>query len=324
MTASYLPRLVCISLASFFLIHLAMALAVSLVAPWAVRRAARMRPKTATRLLLALRLLPAGAAGVAVAALCVPSYLWLEPRAAYEEVGVWCLGAAVLCAGCWAPALGRSWRAAARSLGYIRYCRMVGRRTWLGAEAAPAWVVDGPAPFLVLAGIVRPKLVVSSGVVAALPPEQLAVALRHEHAHRVSRDNLKRLLLLLAPDVLPCWRGLGALDRGWARFTEWAADDRAVAGDAGRSVSLAAALVRVARMGACPQAAPLVTSLLADNEDLAARVERLLGESAREADDGARRGLAWGGAAAVASLAAAVLHPSTLQAVHGLLEHLTH
>lgn len=324
MTASYLLRLVCISLASFFLIHLAVALAVSLIAPWAVRAAARMRPAKAARLLLALRLLPASAAGLAVAALCVPSYLWLEPRAAYEEVGVRCLAAALLSLACLAMALARTWRAASRSLGYIRYCRMVGRRTCLGAEASPAWVVEGPAPFLVLAGIVHPRLVVSSGVVAALPPEQLAVALRHEHAHRVSRDNLKRLLVLLTPDVLPCWRGFGALDRGWARFTEWAADDRAVAGDSSRSLSLAAALVRVARMGACPQAAPLVTSLLADNEDLAARVDRLLREGPGLAEERARPALALGGAAALACLAAATLHPATLYVVHGLLEHLTH
>lgn len=324
MTASYLPRLVCISLASFFLIHLVAALAVSLLAPWASRAAARMRPIHATQMLLALRLLPAGGAAVVVAALCVPSYLWLEPRAAYEEVGAWCLAAALLCVACWAPALARSWRAAARSLGYIRYCRMVGRRACLGAEASAAWVVEGTAPLLVLAGVVHPNLVISSGVVAALPPEQLAMALRHEEAHRVSRDNLKRLVVLLTPDVLPLWRGLGALERGWARFAEWAADDRAVAGDARRSLSLAAALVRVARMGACPQAAPLVISLLADNEDLAARVDRLLGEAPRAADERGRPGLALSGAAAFAGLMAAMLHPATLYAVHGLLEHLTH
>lgn len=324
MTASYLLRLACISLASFFLIHLAVALAVSLIAPGAIEAAGRLRPIRAARVLLALRLLPAAAAAVVVAVLCVPSYLWLEPRAASEDVGVRCLAAALLCLVCSALALARAWRAASRSLGYIRYCRIVGRRMCVGAEASPAWVVEGPAPFLVLAGIVRPRLVISSNVVAALPPEQLAVALRHEHAHRISRDNLKRLLVLLTPDVLPFWRGFGALDRAWARFTEWAADDRAVAGDSGRSLSLAAALVRVARMGACPQTPPLVTSLLADNEELAARVDRLLRDAPRLVDERPRPALALAGTAAFGCLVSATLQPATLQLVHGLLEQLTH
>ncbi|HEV2448066.1 MAG TPA: hypothetical protein VGS58_19180 [Candidatus Sulfopaludibacter sp.] len=324
MTAPYLVRLLCISLASFFLIHLALGVLVSLAAPAAVRAANRMRARRAARFLLVLRLLPAGAALATVAVLCVPSYLLLEPAATSEEVGLSCLGAALLCLACWSLAVARSCRAASRSLSYIRYCRMVGRRTSLGAERSPAWVVDGPAPFLALAGIVHPRLMVSKDVVAALPDEQLAVALRHEHAHQTSRDNLKRLLLLLAPDVFPFWRAFDVLERGWSRFTEWAADDDAVAGDAGRSVSLAAALVRVARMGACPQTAPLVTSLLSDNDDLAARVDRLLREAPGNAAERGKPVLAWGTALAAAGLFAGLLQPATLYSVHRLLEHLTH
>lgn len=325
MTAPYLLRLLCICLASFFLIHLAVGLVVWLLTPVVLRVAERLRPRQAARCLLALRMSPAALAAAAVAGLCVPSYLWLEPAATSEEVGTACLAAALFCVACWAPALARSWRAASRTLGYIRYCRMVGRQTCLGAEASTAWVVEGPAPFLVLAGIIHPRLMVSSDVVAALSAEQLAVALRHEHAHRVSRDNLKRLLVLLTPDILPFWSTFERLEHGWNRFTEWAADDHAVAGDSDRSLSLAAALVRVARMGACPQTAPLVTSLLADNDDLAARVDRLLQEAPGGVEERTRPVLAIGaGIAACAGIVGAMLHPATLYSVHDLLEHLTH
>ena len=323
MTVPYLVRLFCICLAAFFLVHLVGGLAVSLFARWAVGIAERMRARQAARFLLALRLLPAGLAAVVVVGLCIPSYLWLEPARTGEGIGLACLVAAVASVACWIISLSRSWRAASRSIGYIRYCRMVGRRTCIGSEASPAWVVEGGKPFLVLAGVVRPKLMISSGVMAALPAEQLAVALRHEHAHRVFGDNLKRLLLLLVPDILPFWRSSDKLDRAWARFTEWAADDHAVAGDSGRSLSLAAALVRVARMGACPQAPPLVTSLLAESDDLEQRVDRLLRGTPSVADGRAGRLPAVAGVAASVCVAIAMLHPATLYSVHTLLEHLT-
>ena len=325
MSAPYFARLVCISLAAFFLIHLALGVLARLLSPVLIRRAERMVPRRAAGFLLAARLLPAALAFAAVVGLCVPSYLRFEQRSGVEEVGLACIAAALLCAACFAMAAARSWRAASRSQGYVRYCQMVGRRTSLGAEAPPAWVVDGPAPFLVLAGIVHPRLVISKDVVTALAADQLAAALRHEHAHRVSRDNLKRLVVLLAPDLLPFWRSFDGLERGWSRFTEWAADDHAVAGDSGRSLSLASALVRVARMGACPQAPPLATSLLADNEDLAERVNRLLRETPAPPAAGVpplllRVACGLG----CAALAALMLQPSILYPIHSLLEHLTH
>jgi Zn-dependent protease with chaperone function len=106
------------------------------------------------------------------------------------------------------------------------------------------------APLLALAGIVRPRLVISRGVLRALSAEELAAALRHERAHWTARDNLKRLCILLTPGILPFAGSSRTLERGWRKFAEWAADDRAVAGSARRSCALAAALVRVARMTA--------------------------------------------------------------------------
>ena len=99
----------------------------------------------------------------------------------------------------------------------------------------------------------------------ALSEEQKEAAFRHEAAHRVSRDNLKKFLFLLAPDILPMVSGLSNLERGWARFTEWAADDQAVDGDPQRALSLAAALVKVAKMGVHPTPSYLLSSLVDDD-----------------------------------------------------------
>ena len=115
-----------------------------------------------------------------------------------------------------------------------------------------------------------------------LSPEELDCAIRHERAHRTSGDNFKRLLLLLAPDVFPFFSmPFSAMDRSWITFSEWAADDSAVANDLQRSLSLAGALVHVAQMGAAPRLSPLCTSLVSSNsacmnQDLSARVDRLL------------------------------------------------
>jgi hypothetical protein len=324
MTIPYLLRLLCLCLASFFLMHLALGLAVSLLAPAAIRWAERMRPRQASRFLLALRLFPWAFSLLAVAGLCAPSYLLLEPAATREEVGLACLASAFLCVASAVHSAARCARAARRSLGYIRYCQMVGRQEHLAGESAPVWVVEGAAPFLALAGIVHPRLIVSRPVVNALPARQLAAALRHEEAHQLSRDNLKRLLLLLAPDLFPMWRGFARLERVWNRFAEWAADDYAVAGDSRRSLLLASALVSVARMGACPQAAPLMTSLLADNQDLAERVERLLEVPGAPGEDRKSLPALMAGAMVGALLLMTMMQPVTLLSVHRLLEHLTH
>ena len=310
-------RLLCLSLASFFLIHLAVGLLVSFVSPVAVRFAERITARSAARFLLILRLFPPVVALILVAGLCVPSYLWLEPAGATEDVGWWCLIAAVVALAVWGISVGRAAKAVLGSFGYIRRCQEVGR------EAAKAvWIVESSAPVLGLAGIIRPRLVISRGLMNALPKDQLAAALRHERAHGASRDNLKRLLILFAPDVFPFVRGFKTLERGWAKFTEWSADDRAVAGNSRRSLSLAGALVRVARMSPAPQSSMLVASLLADGRDLSARVDRLLGLAVTPRPKGGLRVplLATGATVMFAlALMAVALEPATLHSVHQLL-----
>ena len=112
----------------------------------------------------------------------------------------------------------------------------------------------------------HPQLLISKSVLNGLTAEQTEAALRHEQAHRTSRDNIKRFLILLSPDVLPFLRTFASLEHSWAKFTEWAADDQATAGDSHRALSLASALVRVARLGSKPQLSFLFSSLVSDDE----------------------------------------------------------
>jgi hypothetical protein len=319
MTMPYVVRLACLSLACFFLVHVALAMGINWLAPWVLALAKHREPRSAAAVLLAARLFPSVAAVLAVAGICVPSYLWLEPESAVEQVGLVCLAAAVVSLASWGFAAERGLRAIVLS---VRYARQGGRPA---AENTCVSVIEGAAGLFALTGIFRPRLVISRQVLLSLSPEELEVALRHELAHQVSRDNLKRLLLLLVP--APQLAGLASLERGWAQFTEWAADDRAVGGDLSRSVSLAAALVRVARLGVPAGAPVLMTSLVADGKDLQARVDRLLG-IAPCGENQRQRGpkfiaptLMLGGV--LASITVALLTgPATLQAAHGLLEYL--
>jgi len=324
MMLPYLLRLSCLCLACFYIVHTALALVASGVSPTALRHAERLKPRKAARLLFALRIFPTAASVLAVGALCVPSYLWLEPAAARERVGVACISAALLGTALWAISAVRTLRASVRSFRFAKLCQRWSSFVALPDKTSPVLVVESESPLLAMAGVFRPQVVISLGVLDALSPEQLDAALRHEQAHGRSRDNLKRLLLLLAPGMASSCSGLAALERGWAKFAERAADDRAVQGDSLLSVSLASALVRVARMGAAPRVSPLLMSLVPDRSDLSERVNRLLHpRPPRELPDPPLRVAAAGVVCVVTSLfAILLLRPETFYAVHALLERL--
>ncbi len=303
----YLARLVCLSFACFFLVNFVATLAVASIASRAIAKARTLHADSAARTLLALRLAPGLAAAFAVVALCIPSYLWLEPAAADEDFGVACSIAAVLGLAVASRSLWRAARAVIRS------------RRFTGSAVEEISIVDAPGSFMATTGLFRPHILVSRAAADSLSPDQFDVAVRHERAHWTSRDNLKRLFQLATPDPLPFVRGAARmLDREWARFAEFAADDRATAGDADRCVSLAEALVLLARAGTPPEI-PLATSLIADSRDLAARVERLLAGIPRH--DPPHR--TWKTASLIAAsvlCCAAIANPVSLALVHNLLE----
>lgn len=321
MTADYFLRIGVLCLACFFLVNAALGIVVWAISPSIVRKAQRMTPRAAERLLFAVRILPSAAAGFAVAALCIPSYLWLEPASSRERVGMLCLLAAL--AGCAAWAL--SARRVVRAVAWSRRCgggakeRMTEARLHTDAD-----VIESEGPLLALAGVLRPRIVISRGLLASLSDEQLDIALRHEKAHRRSRDNWKRLLLL-GPGLAPLTRAFDALESAWTTHAEWAADDEAVAGDAQKAVTLAETLLRVARLGTPPRISPLLAPLVRRDERLAARVERLLEpRPAGPTCASPSRDRTVQAVACIATLALIALAalPATLSAVHQILEHL--
>jgi hypothetical protein len=322
MIAPYALRLFCLCVASFFVVNAGVGLLLSAVSRAAIRAAETMRARRAARFLFLIRILPFALGIGVVLGLCVPSYLWFEPHATAERVGVGCLALVFFGAASWLVSVARVSRAMVAASRCQQLWKETGHEDRLPGESLRAMVVEKDAPLLALAGILRPRLIVSRGVLSALSSDQLGVALYHENAHRVSRDNLKRLFLLLVPDPLPFVRRLGTFDEAWAKFAEWAADDEAVQGDSNRAVALASALLRVARMGSGPRLSFLHTSLVGGDRELAARVERLLEvETSGPQPPSQTRSLEFGAGFATAALIATLLAgPAILSSVHRLLE----
>lgn len=326
MSLTYTWRLLCLCCATFFVLHLALALAMRLSAGTAMRMAARMKPSSAARLLFFLRIAPMALTFFAVLAFCIPSYLWLEPRAAGEKVGFICFLMAALGVAIWVLSVARVVSAVRGTAQYLHKCERHGRKINVPGEPSPALLLADKAPVLAVAGVVHPRLVISKRVFHGLSPEQRDAALRHERAHRTSRDNGKRFLMLLSPDVLPFLRTFTTLERSWAKFTEWAADDQAVEGDSHRALSLASALVAVAKMGSKPKLSYLFSSLLHDDHELTERVDRLLrpqpipGKPAEVLVPF----LTSAGALLSGAIGLVMLWPGSLTLVHQALERLVH
>jgi len=260
---------------------------------------------------LAARLLPSLGAALFVAAVFIPAYVLFEPR----DTGEGFDATLTACAGlAFALTVVAGYRGLA---GWRRVRRHT--RDWM-AHGAPAviggrrvLVADAETPFLALVGVVRPRLLVTRGLIDALTPEELEASLAHEVGHSRAWDNFKRLAMCASPDLLPA-SAARRLERRWAAAAEHAADGQARG--AGMRCALAAALVKVARL--TPAAPPTLDpiSTLIGGGDITDRVRRLLDD--RLPPRGSRASL-WLAAAAVAAVCAGTYLP-LLHAVHGATE----
>jgi hypothetical protein len=129
--------------------------------------------------------------------------------------------------------------------------------------------LDSPAASAFCAGLLRPRVFVTSSMVAALADEELEAVLVHEAEHARRRDPLRRLVGRTAADVLFWLPLVGWWTRHRLEDAELAAD-RAVIDRVGRSP-----LARALRATASP-AAPMVGARFDGAGP--ARVTQLLGD----------------------------------------------
>ena len=226
---------------------------------------------------LTLRLLPSLASIGFVIAVFAPSYWQYEPRAV-EDLDVSLVIAALAAALLIVAAGVRGWRAwrgaASRTRAWLRVARPI--ETTAGI---PAYEVASAAPMMALAGVFRPRLLVTRGVVDLLTSEELQAGIAHEVGHFRARDNLKRLAMRAAPDVLASTRMAASIEARWASAAEHDADCAGATDNEARC-ALASALVKVAKLTSLSTPIGEPISTLVDGGEIASRVHRLLDDDA--------------------------------------------
>jgi len=306
----YLLRGVTLALAWLVVLNAAATALVAL----AVTHLAARNDHRSPALWLALRLGPAVASVSFAAFIFIPSYLAYEPTLDLGEgfdLSLTSLAAAA--ATIVAVGVFRGTTAWAGAWNRTRAWRRVSRPLAIGDAAIPASIVDIDTPIMALVGVLRPHLIVTRGVVDALTDEELRAGVAHELGHFRAKDNLKRLAMRSAPDLLSLLPAAAAIETRWASAAEHAADSRACDSEQARC-ALASALVKIARL--TPPRTPIAQpiSTLVDGGEIASRVQRLLSDSAPGPAFSRRWPIA---AAALAALAA---YAPLLRAVHEATE----
>ena len=307
----YLLHGATLALVSFLLLNLAATGAVAIVS---ARLATSARPAS-PGFWLALRLFPAALSIGFVVVVFLPSYWQYEPREFVEGFDVTLIALAVLALtviGSGAVRGATAWRRVARR---AEAWLLVARPLTLPGTSMPAFAIDTDTPVMALVGILRPRLLITRPVLDALTDEELRAASAHELSHWRAWDNLKRLAMRSAPDMLSATSAAYAIERRWVAASEHVADLHA--GDSGRArCALASALVKVARLTPPPTPMGEPISALVDGGDITSRVQRLLNDAGSPPG---RHAAGWL-ALAIPAVACALVYSPLLRIVHGVTE----
>src|SRR5262245_51931710 len=246
------------------------------IAALMARKLGKQDTPGAAALWLGLRVFASAAASVFVVAFFLPSYWMFEPHHVNEPLAkLLMLSALIACVSVAAGVVRgvSAWCSAARrTRAWMRNARPIS----LPSTTLPAFEADVDTPVLALVGIVRSRLLVTRGLIAALSPDELAAAVAHEVDHARSRDNPARPVMGSLPDVLPRTSSMRAIEHRWVVASEPRADRAVAIHDPRARFDLASALVKIARL--TPPVPPISEpiSAMIGNGDIASRVRRLL------------------------------------------------
>jgi Zn-dependent protease with chaperone function len=233
---------IAVSLDCFLLLYCLLSLLVEAV--WRSLRPLHVAQQSVATILFGLRIFPLVASLIVTFALVVPSFQLKDRLPIKEGSGAiplsLCVCALLLIAG----GIYRAIAAQSRTMRAVT-CWLEGAhplQTDADANCAVTFQSRRESPPLIVVGVRRPRVLVSESTVALLAPDELRMALKHEHEHMKSRDNLKRLILVFCP-----FPGMARLESAWSQAAELAADDAAVSNPRD-ALDLAAALVKLSRL----------------------------------------------------------------------------
>lgn len=161
----------------------------------------------------------------------------------------------------------------------------------------PVAICTQVRPQAFTAGLWRPKICLSAGLVTMLDEDELKAVVSHELAHVRRRDNRQILMMLALRDFLWALPVAHYLLKAFLRAKEHAADDLAVE-MTGDRLALASAIVSVSKQGG-GHAAPAYATFFPDRATAVSRVGRIVG---RHPQRSGRLGLALVLTALVATL----------------------
>jgi beta-lactamase regulating signal transducer with metallopeptidase domain len=313
----FAARGIAISLSVFVMVYCALSLGVSLAWRSVWLHVQRRPVRRIADLLFGLLMFPLGSAAIITAAFTVPSFLLLEPRSIDEPLGgiPLILGIAGALFGIFGVVnAGLAIRRTSRTVSiWTNEAQLVD-----ACSPVPVLRISPAVPAMTAAGILRPQVLMSGVAEFLLTANELQTALNHEIEHVRRRDNLKKLLLRLV-----AFPGMSGLETAWLEATEMAADDAAVS-NAGEALDLAAALIKLSRLGSVQAPADLTAALIHDPASaMNARIERLITWSNDRLASPRRLSLWYGLGAALALVAvSAVTYSQLLAHIHTATEWL--
>lgn len=257
-------RGIAVSLTFFVLLYSLMSVIVA--SAWRSLKWVNTTERKRADLLFRLRVLPSVAAVAITLVFVVPSFQLLEPRSIDEGLGTIPLALGISALLLIAYACFRVITAQITTSRVVAQW-LEGTRPLHPGEHAVAFQ-SRESPPLTLVGVRHPKVLVSESALALLTSNELDIALKHERAHMLSRDNLKKLVFRFCP-----FPGMAKLESSWSQTAELAADDAAVS-RLEDAVDLAAALVKLSRLASVKTTAVCTVGFVSGS--VSARVARLL------------------------------------------------
>lgn len=160
------------------------------------------------------------------------------------------------------------WRAARELLAYRAFRRIIATRSPRALDGA--WLIEDDRPLAFCAGLLRPRVYVSTAAIGLLHPPALGAVLAHERQHARRHDPLRLVCCRILVAALFFIPRVSRLAQRQQALAELGADEAAMLSRGGDGSALANAMLSLSRAGGTD--APAI-----DPE----RVDHLLGERIR-------------------------------------------